>query len=1187
MFVFPAFDNNFKKRKRTFKCCAHCRLKRVKCELIEDFEVNGCKTCKMYNVVCSLITNPSPVQTASAGSTTPTASTATTTSTPSPSPSVKQSPVKKEKQPTPSRPTNPKNEINNDDEEECLNFTVKRRRTSLAAQTPKRSESLPDHKITLPQNNCNESNVRSTMVTRTRSGSITKGKTKSRLRSKSRSRSKSTKKSQISPGSPSQCKKSRSNSGSLNECTEQKHNKVDSDPSQSNDNKPEDLSSITFVDFEPGEVRFVNTWDSLIKILNLPMTKENGNVEIKKSNSVTTFQATYSKYVGSTDTTALFMSAGAKSNASPTATSPSSVEQRQQRQDQQQEKDQQQQQPQQQKTRRGVSPFEGDIHSVAVAEATGGSIDSESIASSSNPPMSVSSNGSVDSVEFESKLPNYHSFAYKSNGAHKNMKTGMLRDMLGFFVRSNDHAQRNVWNNDAINYGPFNLPPPLYQYLCSMKCFDIGLSKLCQYKLIKLYFTSFSHVLPFLSEESSVTTFKNNHMPTLILYSLILFSCRLEDADKILADDGVFDKDDYCVSLESKIRTMLKFNLDENRLTLLRTHTLLSLYCGGCTGSTGSLEVSSIDLSIAIHHAYSLGIQHHHYSLAPEARTGKKDTTTSKLFWCLFILDRLNALVNSRNCIINRKDSSLSFPIDKSLNGLVQAVIRLEKVIISYQPRGDSRSVPKDIDFDVSAQPILGGGNPGSLSSECLRRLIVNITIMIAQKRKYDALDPSKSNYQSLKSIPDEIYSKSALQILNVTSNYLPHLPVISLIPYCVSYTLSCFVKLDINSIKNETIFGITHDANIDAWTCPTVLAFLNKLKKIYWYASETYNICTEYFKQKRIAEQQQLNDIFGKAGASPVNFNLRTPDSFGFNVDSPSSYGALAGQGMVTGSPFNGNQLFSNNQQDVSSKVQLPPLTQNVPLQLQSGITGSSQQHTNQQHSQQMQQHYLSSRMQPPKGSIPHNDNHQPHTQLPPISSVQPPLTPAQQSLIFSNNVLNSHLMPSMNNSNTFGNNSGSTPTEANAPTPLLAPSPSGTVSGQAPGIAQVSTTSMTSVFTPLSSMPGTNSYGTKNTASTGGISVNNTTGNPLTPFTNSSAGPSGTVGSNSATVTHGNGGAPGLVPTPWLDQGNNNSNNLNLNDNGVENAFKGALNGLPADDESLLCLFNDIPNLQNFFWG
>ncbi|GME85888.1 unnamed protein product [Ambrosiozyma monospora] len=891
------------------------------------------------------------------------------------------------------------------------------------------------------------------------------------------------------------------------------------------------------------------------------------------------------------------MSAGSKSNSSPTATSPSSVEQRQQKQDQQQEKDQQQQQLQQQKTRTDVSPFEGGNHSVAVAEATGGSIDSESIASSSNPPMSVSSNGSVDSVEFESKLPNYHSFAYKSNGAHKNVKTGMLRDMLGFFVRSNDHAQRNVWNNDAINYGPFNLPPPLYQYLCSMKCFDIGLTKLCQYKLIKLYFTTFSHVLPFLSEESSVTTFKNNHMPTLILYSLVLFACRLEGADKILADDGVFDKDSYCVSLESKIRTMLKFNLDENRLTLLRTHTLLSLYCGGCTGSTGSLEVSSIDLSTAIHHAYSLGIQHHHYSLAPEARTGKKDTTTSKLFWCLFILDRVNALVNSRNCIINRKDSSLSLPIDKSLNGLVQAVIRLEKVIISYQPRGDSRSVPKDIDFDVSAQPIVGGGKPGSLSSECFRRLIVNITIMIAQKRKYDALDQSKCNYQSLKSIPDEIYSKSALQILNVTSNYLPHLPVISFIPYCVSYTLSCFVKLDINSIKNETIFGVTHDKNIDAWTCSTVLAFLNKLKKTYWYASETYNICTEYFKQKRIAEQQQLNDIFGKAGASPANFNLRTPDLFGFNVDSPSSYGVIAGQGMAN-SPFNGNQLFSNNQQDVSSKVQLPPLIQNVPLQLQSGITGSSQHHTNesngqqyqyQQHSQQIQQHYLSSAMQPPKSATSHDGSHHSHTQLPPISSVQPPLTPVQQSLIFSNNVLNSHLMPSMSNSNTFGNNSGLTPTGANAPTPVLPQngpsSPSVTGPGQSPATVHASNTNMTSVSTPLSSMLSTNSYGTKNT--TGGVTMNNTTGNPRTPIANSSVGPSGTTGVNGTPVAHGTGGVPGLGPTQWLDQGNTNSNNLNPDDSGIETAFKGALNGLPADDESLLCLFNDIPNLQNFFWG
>ncbi|ODV77999.1 uncharacterized protein CANTADRAFT_54730 [Suhomyces tanzawaensis NRRL Y-17324] len=56
MFVFPAFDSNYKTRKRTFNCCQNCRIKRVKCEITStDYERVGCKTCNRHNWKCSLI----------------------------------------------------------------------------------------------------------------------------------------------------------------------------------------------------------------------------------------------------------------------------------------------------------------------------------------------------------------------------------------------------------------------------------------------------------------------------------------------------------------------------------------------------------------------------------------------------------------------------------------------------------------------------------------------------------------------------------------------------------------------------------------------------------------------------------------------------------------------------------------------------------------------------------------------------------------------------------------------------------------------------------------------------------------------------------------------------------------------------------------------------------------------------
>lgn len=52
MFVFPAFDSNYKTRKRVFRCCERCRVKRVKCLFVEGSD--GCANCMKSKSECSL-----------------------------------------------------------------------------------------------------------------------------------------------------------------------------------------------------------------------------------------------------------------------------------------------------------------------------------------------------------------------------------------------------------------------------------------------------------------------------------------------------------------------------------------------------------------------------------------------------------------------------------------------------------------------------------------------------------------------------------------------------------------------------------------------------------------------------------------------------------------------------------------------------------------------------------------------------------------------------------------------------------------------------------------------------------------------------------------------------------------------------------------------------------------------------
>lgn len=55
MFVFPAFNNNYKTRKRTFRCCKKCRDKRIRCMILDsDYELHGCDNCRESGFLCDL-----------------------------------------------------------------------------------------------------------------------------------------------------------------------------------------------------------------------------------------------------------------------------------------------------------------------------------------------------------------------------------------------------------------------------------------------------------------------------------------------------------------------------------------------------------------------------------------------------------------------------------------------------------------------------------------------------------------------------------------------------------------------------------------------------------------------------------------------------------------------------------------------------------------------------------------------------------------------------------------------------------------------------------------------------------------------------------------------------------------------------------------------------------------------------
>lgn len=56
MFIFPAFNDSYKTRKRTFRCCKVCRVKRIRCTILNaSYEKEGCDNCKISGAQCDLV----------------------------------------------------------------------------------------------------------------------------------------------------------------------------------------------------------------------------------------------------------------------------------------------------------------------------------------------------------------------------------------------------------------------------------------------------------------------------------------------------------------------------------------------------------------------------------------------------------------------------------------------------------------------------------------------------------------------------------------------------------------------------------------------------------------------------------------------------------------------------------------------------------------------------------------------------------------------------------------------------------------------------------------------------------------------------------------------------------------------------------------------------------------------------
>lgn len=368
-----------------------------------------------------------------------------------------------------------------------------------------------------------------------------------------------------------------------------------------------------------------------------------------------------------------------------------------------------------------------------------------------------------------------------------------------------------VWVKGVTTQQQLN--PHLHAYLASVDAFSMPLRP-NRDALINIYFESIHSILPLVEKEPFLRLHSMGQAPTLLLHAVMLAAARHQSAKLYLGEESPRQ---FCASTAAKIRALMFAEVEQDKLTLVRTYALLSFHAEGPDG----LDLSCSDLGKAIHYAVSLGI-HNDRSCNPHMShdvRGPNDTVQAKtaseiqslrlLWWSLWCMDRISACVNARPLVLNSEDVGIP-PIyaheHANLAQMIHQCNKLEQVIHMYRPVMDGRqkTPPRPLEFPSILNDTSFLNNSLFLDDNAANptygvfALLHYIAVTLAYKRlnaNDDAnMDRRKRQKFAYQHASDSILlhlAGSIIRVIAVCDQIVP----LPLIPYCLSLTLTVFLR--------------------------------------------------------------------------------------------------------------------------------------------------------------------------------------------------------------------------------------------------------------------------------------------------------------------------------------------------------------------------------------------------------
>ncbi|KAJ5312898.1 hypothetical protein PENANT_c049G02942 [Penicillium antarcticum] len=341
--------------------------------------------------------------------------------------------------------------------------------------------------------------------------------------------------------------------------------------------------------------------------------------------------------------------------------------------------------------------------------------------------------------------------------------------------------------------------------------------------LAAIYFSKVNHIVPILDHDLFVRSQTDGSSSVFLEKAICLTAAKTHGARsylRLVPKGPVLSSRQFCSEIYNELVVAMDAGLESDRLTRIRVLALMSFHCEGYEGA----EAASLYLCQAIHQAQTVGLH-----LGRPNQTSTDPLT--KLFWCLWTLDKMHASIGGRPVLLADRDIGVVKPDVNAQRSrgafeVWLAVSDLLATVISYyRPSADPSSGWEE--GFPAFEDIVGEDAQEDLDYATLGFLELyyhSVAILSCRHKLAENIDGTR-----LSTVRQGL---SAVRIHSiVASECADDLPPLPIVPYSISLSMGVSYR----QLRSSRL--ITHldraKASLEACCC-----LLENLSP-YWYSAE------------------------------------------------------------------------------------------------------------------------------------------------------------------------------------------------------------------------------------------------------------------------------------------------------------------------------------------------------------